>query len=154
MTNIITIRRNRSAQSEDKELLLELFSAQLSIVLLLFWISPVCKQESSAQTPIIIIIIIIIIIVVVIEPHWGTAVTVRLMKVEAQTGVPHLFSKRFLAMLLKCVYENICNPGIEKQTYLCGFHATVMLWELIKPHNSFFRGFRMLYYKKKIYIYT
>lgn len=133
MTNItVTVRRNGSAQSEDIELLVVLFSAQLSIVLLLFSFSPVCKQESSAQTPIIIIIII--------ERRSRAAGPVRLMKVEAQTGGPHQFPRRFLVeKLLKCIYGNICNTGIEKQTFL-----KWLSWPLscsvkvMKPHNSFF----------------
>lgn len=36
MTNIVTVRRNWSARTEDIELLVVLFSAQLSIALLLF----------------------------------------------------------------------------------------------------------------------
>lgn len=84
-----------------------------------------CKQESSAQTPIIIFIIIII------ERRSRAAVTVRLMKAEAQTGGPHQFPRRFLAeKLLKCIYGNICNAGIEKQTFsYVAFMATVMLCE-------------------------
>lgn len=91
-----------------------------------------CKQGPSAQTPIIIFIIIII------ERRSRAAVTVRLMKAEAQTGGPHPFSQEvfggeaFKMYLWEHLQQTFSYVAFMANVMLCEGH------EAMKPHNSFF----------------